>query len=583
MDRTPSRRRAATVGVILGLSAVGLTFAALAWHRSWDDTAITLAYSRTLARTGEIRFGIYGDRVEGFSTFLWMLVCAVPAAFVHTPGGLLTAAKLICGALYVGNAFLTYELGRAFGLARRGRLVLVGLYALSAVAIGGVVDGMESHLFLALHLAAGILYLRLWEADRRRIRLLAAALAAVLILMVLTRPEGVVTTGLLALAALLKRRPAKDGPGPFLGERRRKGWVLAAVGVAAVAFAAFLVWRWAYFGQIMPNSVYAKTHPPYWRPHLVRLVLGTLYVGRFVGAAFAPLLPAIILAGIRARRRRVPGLWQSIRRTVPEHAFFVAAFLVYAVYHWWIGGMMGTDGRVLMAVTVFAWAAVLVALQRTGLRWTPATLALVFVPFLAAQGALYARYAGQPVTVRAIRSLVGPGARLAKRLEDRLGRTPRLATPDMGATALWWGNKLELVDLALLNYREAALEGWDVVRRLMASEGRPDVVEIHSSWARASGLARHRPFIESYVKVTVDGRFFFLRRELMADLRASPPEWLSIRPADALSRAERFAIRRLKVTDFHGDATCIPIPWEYALDLEPAASERATQSGDTDP
>ncbi len=579
MRHSSSKRRAATIAVILGLSAVGLTFAALAWHRSWDDTAITLAYSRTLARTGEIGFGMHGDRVEGFSTFLWMLVCAVPAAFVHTPGGLLAAAKLICAALYVGNAFLAYELGRAFGLAWRGRLVLVGLYALSAVAIGCVADGMESHLFLALHLGAGILYLRLWQAKGGHVRLLAVGLAAVLILMLLTRPEGVVTTALVALAAIARRAPGAS-PGTGRGQR---AWILAAVGVAAVAFGVFLSWRWAHFGQIMPNSVYAKTHPPYWRPHLVRLALGTLYVGRFLGAAFVPLAPAAVLAAVRARRRSGPRLWQTIRRAAPEHAFFVAAFLVYAVYHWWIGGMMGTDGRVLMAVTVFGWGVLLLVLQRIGLRWTPAALALVFVPFLALQGAMCRRYVTQPVTVTTIRSLVGPGARLAKRLEDRLGRTPRFATPDMGATALWWGDELELVDLALLNYREAALGGWDVVRRLMASEGRPDVVEIHRSWARASGLGRHRPFIEGYAKVTVDGRFFFLRRDVLADLRLSPPAWLSIRPAEALSGPERFAIRRLKVTDFHGDATGIPIPWEYALDLGPAASERATQFGDTDP
>ncbi len=587
-----------TVAVVLGLSVIGLAMAGLVWEKSWDDTAITLAYSRTLAETGEVRFGHHGERVEGSSTFLWMLVAAALTVVWRSPDGLLTAARLACAGFYVANSLLAYELGRAVGLGRPGRLLLVALYALSAVAIGSVADGMENHLFLALHLAAGVLYLRLRGVEGGDGGRLAMGLGVVLALMLLTRPEGVVTAGLLAAAAVWdaarKKDPAsfphrgpnsgsygglKRDPGPLFAARgRRLGCILGAVGVAAVVFGAFLAWRWACFGQIMPNPVYAKMHPPYWRPHAVRLALGTLYVGRFLGAALVPLVPAAILAALRGRRGAGAGLWHATRRTAADFAFFVAAFVLYAVYHWWIGGMMGTDGRVLMAVTVPMWAVLLATLARAGLRWSPATVALVLVPFLALQGLVLRRYARQPVTVAAVRELVGPGARLAARLEGRLGRTPRLATPDMGATALWWGDELELVDLALLNYREGALRGWKAVRRLMASDDRPDVVEIHTSWARASGLAGDTAFLESYVKVTVDGLFFFVRRDLLDELRASPPAWLTIRHAEALSPTERAEVLTRMVTDFRGDATRVPLPWQFALDLAPETTDRRAPS-----
>src|SRR3546814_9121272 len=79
----------------------------------WDDSGITLGVSRTLAETGEIRPTPLSDRVEGYSSTLWMLIHAATFRIVDDPAAGLRVAQ-------IATLLLTIvDIGLVFALACR--------------------------------------------------------------------------------------------------------------------------------------------------------------------------------------------------------------------------------------------------------------------------------------------------------------------------------------------------------------------------------------------------------------------------------------------------------------------------------
>ena len=76
------------------------------WAITWDDSAITLGFSRTFALTGHIEPTPGSGIVEGYSTTLWMLLMALAAKFVGTPAALVAVAKISTLILNLANLLL---------------------------------------------------------------------------------------------------------------------------------------------------------------------------------------------------------------------------------------------------------------------------------------------------------------------------------------------------------------------------------------------------------------------------------------------------------------------------------------------
>lgn len=77
------------------------------WALTWDDSAITLGFSRTLASTGQIEPIPGSGIVEGYSTTLWMLLMAAAAKVISSPVALLAFAKISTLVLNLINILLT--------------------------------------------------------------------------------------------------------------------------------------------------------------------------------------------------------------------------------------------------------------------------------------------------------------------------------------------------------------------------------------------------------------------------------------------------------------------------------------------
>ena len=212
-----------------------------------DDVWISLRYAQNLASGQGLTFNP-GERVEGYSNFLWVLLNAAIAASA-TPYQLTLAAKLIgvvsslLAVLLIAWAAwklpMEPEAKPYWGAAALG----FGLYGFPAF---WAATGMETGFYTLLVTGAIVAHLGLIQCRC----LITATLSALLCLAVaLTRPEGILffVAMLLTLGILLfrtRQRPTLD--------------LLLYAGIVIVGYGAFLLWRHAYFGQWLPNTFYAK-------------------------------------------------------------------------------------------------------------------------------------------------------------------------------------------------------------------------------------------------------------------------------------------------------------------------------------
>ncbi len=212
----------------------------LAWTGYWlDDAFIFFRYARNLAEGHGPVFNP-GEAVEGYTSFLWVLLCAIPFALL--PERL--APLAIDGAGAALGAFVllrAYRFPGPAGETRRRPLLL--LLAVHPVFVVNCSDGMETPLFMAL-------FMECLRATRRPPSLQAGAITGALTAAcALTRPEA------LPLLAVL----------PGLQGLRREPVGRFAVGFAAAGLGPVLLhqlWRLGYYGAALPNTFYAKAAGP---------------------------------------------------------------------------------------------------------------------------------------------------------------------------------------------------------------------------------------------------------------------------------------------------------------------------------
>lgn len=253
-----------------------------------DDAFISFRYAQHLIAGDGLVFNV-GERVEGYTNFLWTLLVAAGMAAGTDP---VLVSALLALLLGFGLLALTALIARQIGLApwAWGAPLLVAVSGpfLLYTSRG---SGMETALFSTLILATlAALLGRHW--------LLAGLLAA---LTMLTRPDGVLLAGVGGLAALwagLAPRGRLAGPWQTWGAW---GPVLRYSLVCLAIFLPYFGWRWSYYGYPLPNTFYNKVGASW-----LQVVRGLGYLWSF-GATYLLLATGVagLLAGLliwRARR-----------------------------------------------------------------------------------------------------------------------------------------------------------------------------------------------------------------------------------------------------------------------------------------
>ncbi len=234
-----------------GLLLAGVVYAAVVFvlFPRWtvDDAYITFRYAENLARTGELAWNPGERPVEGY-TGVALPVALAGAIRLGIP--VEVAAKAVGVAAYaVGAIAFLLLLGR-LGVSDTVRGAFGLVYLTTPALFTHATSGLETMLFMAAVVVS------LWcagegLADGASSVAWDVSTAVALLVAGLVRPEGV------ALAACLA--PAYV----FFGTRTRHERVRAASLLTllfVVPAATYFCWRVGYYGQLLPNTYYAKWH-----------------------------------------------------------------------------------------------------------------------------------------------------------------------------------------------------------------------------------------------------------------------------------------------------------------------------------
>ncbi|MCB9674078.1 MAG: hypothetical protein H6737_03120 [Alphaproteobacteria bacterium] len=471
-----------------------------------DDAAISFAYARNLVDGEGLVATPGGERVEGYSNPLWVLLLA---GFQVVGVGGQTAAKLMALGLSAVSVWLAWRLADRLTEGRGEALAAPFFLAASAQFAIWNASGLENALFTALMLAG------LVALERAALGWAGLAFAG----LALTRPEALAYGGIAGLWALALHR--------------RAAWrYWAALSGPVAVHEAF---RWAYFAWPLPNTYYAKLGAPVERLDArARGWVQLLEWGRATGAAallpllasapFGRVLPGVVALGCAAGALWLPDGWRvgvllglavagpvfapgpPVARLAAHLAAAGLAFGVYAGGDWMRGfrwmSLVAGPMAVLLAVGLRAWvdAVATVLPSRETVQWV-AGVGVVGALF-AANLPLTAQFGEQPVDFP---EMIARRLRYTNAVAERVGLDPRHVSTldmDMGAHMLW--SRYTLVDLAGLVDVPIARHTFadrDFFTQYVFHERRPDFAHLHRHWANASGLVRYPEWSRTYVQL----------------------------------------------------------------------------------
>ena len=242
----------------------------LAWMlaHTEDDAFITFRYSKHLAEgLGPVWNVSDATPVEGYTNFLWMILMAIP----HWLGISVVVFSTVVGILFYGlNLWFSWKLIQRFfevGLVRLA--VLLGI-ALNYTLLGYATGGLETAMNGAL--CTGFFYVVIRGMDMISSGAEGGSLLKTLLgisfiagLMFLSRNDNAlfILLGSGWLAFGLMRRGRLSGKN-----------ILSLLIPALLIGAGFLLWRGSYYGELLPNTFFAKSSGWEWKD-------GIRYLGSF--------------------------------------------------------------------------------------------------------------------------------------------------------------------------------------------------------------------------------------------------------------------------------------------------------------
>ncbi|HWF45058.1 MAG TPA: hypothetical protein VG537_10485 [Candidatus Kapabacteria bacterium] len=243
----------------------------------FDDTFISFRYAEHLASGHGLVWNIVGPYTEGYTNFLFVLLLAALRFFTHD---LLAAAQIIGLLSTVLTGLLLYSIARSWRNPSVGILATL-LYFAAPLTWINALNGMETSVFVFFCVSSIALFIK-----RPRLAFFFALLAT------LTRPEA----AMLAAIALLVQ---------YFKSPSKKSLLTEFTLFYLFPLALYLVWKYYYFGFLLPNSFYVKVLEP---GHT--LAPGLQYVRLFLISTIALLIASFgIWRRISASTLVIAALW----------------------------------------------------------------------------------------------------------------------------------------------------------------------------------------------------------------------------------------------------------------------------------
>lgn len=287
-----------------------------------DDANIYFVYARNLANGYGFVYNIGGERVEGFTSLLWTIICALAFRFTAFPEITLLIINILLVSLGIAYV-LDYlqQTSAAKGSSWRiglfwSAVFLVIVFSSPRYIVWNTITLMENALWSTLLLLTTLFVIK----DHPSSSTIHAGFLSLSILMLLTRPESFLWVAVF-LGVLFIRFTYTGGIAYAL---KRLAPSIAGILLTVILLTIF---RIQYFGYPLPNTYYAKVSPSL----AYNLQEGLLYLIRyFISDPIASIsVLAVLLACIYSL------LWPALGRGEFYLPFIAATGLLVPVL---IGG-----------------------------------------------------------------------------------------------------------------------------------------------------------------------------------------------------------------------------------------------------
>lgn len=248
----------------------------------WDDAYITFRFAQHLADGQGLVWNIGGERVEGFTSLLHVLLLATGIKLGITPwlGSLIISIVSVLATV----SMILWIVWRQIGYIHPLAASMAGIYLIDSITAIHTTSGLETQLFVAM-LCACFLFAYLFVESSGWLS--AILLGVFIFLSCLCRPEAVIyglgTYFALAIYCLLTASYKEN-------IREKLAKLTVSSGIVLFCGLTYVFWKWNYFGYILPNPYYVKSN----KFSFAGIVEVTDYLKHLI-KYFVPLLLTLIL------------------------------------------------------------------------------------------------------------------------------------------------------------------------------------------------------------------------------------------------------------------------------------------------
>ncbi len=283
------------IGLLIGLLSLLFHIFYLNFNPPLEDAYISFRYAKNFIQGNGIVFNI-GEYVEGYTNFLWVLMLS---GFK----GYMPQASVILGIIFaLGTIIVSFRIAQAIFPHPIYNLIPVILLAFNPSYTLWATGGLETHLFSFLVICGVYFYFRQSNF------MLSSFFFA---LSTLTRPEGFLFL-LISFIYLL---------GLWIVKKVNYKDILVFFITAAVILVPYLVFKLWYYGELLPNTFYAKVIPG-----AAQYTTGFDYAINFFSTNFGWIgLVLLLILGVFCYRK----IWFT---------YFTSLIVVFSVYIFLVGG-----------------------------------------------------------------------------------------------------------------------------------------------------------------------------------------------------------------------------------------------------
>ena len=227
-----------------------------------DDARIFFVYGENIVEGNGIVFNSGGERVEGFTSPLWLFLVVAAHALFNRPDIYLLIFSLLI--LSAAISVLWYsEISRKL-ISWQSAMFLLWIVGAPTYIVWMSLPLMDATIWSAILIIAAVITIRANSP---------VLMALCMIPLVLTRPEGIIW-GLVLLSLFGIGIGAKRGAAP--------AWraIRLPASVFLFTIVVLIVGRLAYFGYPLPNTYYAKVSPD----AIYNLTQGIVYLMAFIAS-----------------------------------------------------------------------------------------------------------------------------------------------------------------------------------------------------------------------------------------------------------------------------------------------------------